>query len=104
MTPDEMRAYQREYKRRRYHADPEYRRKHLARVAATDAIKFGRMERKPCEGCGTDDGVQMHHDDYSRPLDVRWLCGSCHGGHHGRGPVGQNRARAELARILGGTS
>ena len=91
-TPDEVRAYQREYKRRRYHSDPEYRRKHLARVAATDAVKFRRMGRKPCEGCGAADGVQMHHADYDRPLAVRWLCEVCHGAAHGKAAVGANRA------------
>jgi hypothetical protein len=89
-TDDERRAYQREYKRRRYHADPEYRRRHLARVAATDAVKFRRMERKPCEGCGSADGVQKHHDDYDSPLAVRWLCEVCHGAAHGKASVGTN--------------
>jgi len=49
------------------------------------AIKKGIIERKPCEVCSTSgkmkDGrnkVQAHHDDYNKPLDIRWLCQECH--------------------------
>lgn len=37
--------------------------------------------RLPCEGCGAVRAV-AHHDDYVRPLDVRWLCPRCHRRHH----------------------
>lgn len=45
------------------------------------AILYGQLTPKPCEVCGEtgvmSDGrnkVQAHHDDYNKPLDVRWLC------------------------------
>ena len=44
-------------------------------------IKMGRLIRKPCEVCG-ELKVEAHHDDYSRPFDVRWLCGHHHREHH----------------------
>lgn len=32
-----------------------------------------------CEGCGaTGRQITAAHHDYARPLDVRWLCRSCH--------------------------
>lgn len=39
----------------------------------TDAIKTGRLVRKPCEVCG-EVKSQAHHSDYRKYLDVRWLC------------------------------
>jgi predicted DNA-binding protein YlxM (UPF0122 family) len=49
------------------------------------AILRGVLVPKACEVCGANgtmaDGrreVQAHHDDYSKPLDVRWLCQSHH--------------------------
>ncbi len=40
-------------------------------------IKAGILERKPCEVCGKTK-VDAHHDDYTKPRDVRWLCRSHH--------------------------
>lgn len=38
-----------------------------------EAIKHGELVRGLCEVCGSTN-VDAHHDDYSKPLDVRWLC------------------------------
>lgn len=45
------------------------------------AIKSGRLKRKPCEECGAAE-AHAHHDDYSKPLDVRWLCRKHHARAH----------------------
>jgi ribosomal protein S27AE len=38
----------------------------------------GKLKPQPCEVCGTTVKVEKHHEDYSRPLDIRWLCRRCH--------------------------
>ena len=51
--------------------------KTAARKAVYGEIRAGRIIRRPCEVCG-DDKAQAHHDDYGKPLDVRWLCTTHH--------------------------
>ncbi len=38
-----------------------------------EAIQRGYLVKLPCEVCGNKK-VHGHHDDYSKPLEVRWLC------------------------------
>lgn len=44
------------------------------------ALREGRLVRpSTCERCGSGKRlIHGHHDDYSKPLEVRWLCGMCH--------------------------
>lgn len=62
-------------------ASPDYQVKEAARLAARRAVRHGKLIRQPCEACG-DLNTQAHHDDYSRPLDVRWLCAIHHAEFH----------------------
>jgi ribosomal protein S27AE len=55
--------------------------KRAARLAVGYAIKSGKLIKQPCEKCGNTK-VEAHHDDYSRPLEVRWLCKIHHMEHH----------------------
>lgn len=75
---DYYRAYDRARGRR--DAGPE---KEKARAAVRNAVRSGHLARQPCEVCGDDD-VHAHHDDYGKPLDVRWLCPRHHGEAHRR--------------------
>lgn len=57
------------------------RARRYASQAVERAIKKRILRPMPCEICGVDgymkDGrriVKAHHDDYNKPLDVRWLC------------------------------
>jgi hypothetical protein len=42
------------------------------------AVEVGKIKRLPCEVCGNPKS-QGHHEDYSKPLEVRWLCANHHG-------------------------
>lgn len=39
-------------------------------------VKRGKVAKKPCRECGQP--AQAHHADYSKPLDVIWLCRKHH--------------------------
>jgi len=57
--------------------------KHAAHQAVKKAIRAGTLVRRPCEVCG-ESRTHGHHDDYSQPLSVRWLCVRHHEeAHHG---------------------
>lgn len=66
------------YKRR---TEARYPERAKARRMVNDALMSGRMSRRPCEVCGAAE-AQAHHDDYSKPLEVRWLCRPHHDQHH----------------------
>ena len=71
-------TYQRQWKARNRWRLLEYvaradREKIRARSAINHEIRVGRVERQPCEVCGSS-WAEAHHEDYTRPLDVRWLC------------------------------
>jgi hypothetical protein len=67
------RAYVR--RSRRGWRDPQKR----AHNAIQYALEGGRIVRPDsCESCGAKGRVSAHHEDYSKPLDVHWLCYRCH--------------------------
>lgn len=41
-------------------------------------IESGQMVRGFCEMCGSEKADGHHWKGYDRPLDVQWLCRSCH--------------------------
>ena len=51
--------------------------KYAAYNAVVTAIRNKTLIRKICEICGVKN-THAHHDDYNKPLDVRWLCDLCH--------------------------
>lgn len=65
--------------------DPESRRENNARMYKLYPEKFSAREKarriipiKPCEVCG-DKKTHRHHPDYSKPLEVVFLCRKHHG-------------------------
>ena len=49
-----------------------------ARWMVAEAIKAGRLLIEPCAVCRATESVQGHHEDYTKPLRVLWLCASHH--------------------------
>lgn len=72
--PPNYRAHKRLYRTRH----PERSASHMA---VRDAIIAGTLERQSCEQCGCAK-AEAHHDDYSKPLVVRWLCRKHHREYH----------------------
>lgn len=73
------RAAAQRYQEKRRAKNPE---KYRARTAVGNAIRDGRLKREPCEVCGQK--AQAHHEDYQKPLEVRWLCFKHHRAEHGQ--------------------
>lgn len=51
--------------------------RYLVSARARGAIKRGKLVRRPCEECGNPKS-HGHHEDYSKPFEVRWLCARHH--------------------------
>lgn len=90
--------YYRAYDRGRGSRQPpsyikEYRKNHPKKYAATNmvnnAIRGGKLFREPCEECG-ENKTHAHHDDYAKPLNIRWLCTACHNAWHRENGEGLN--------------
>lgn len=54
-----------------------------AHMDLNNALKYGKITKPSnCSNCGIDCNPHGHHDDYSKALDVRWLCVKCHNDFH----------------------
>lgn len=59
-----------------------YKIRYKAYCSVANAIRDGKLIPRPCEVCGTEEFVHAHHEDYSKPLEVKWLCGIHHKARH----------------------
>lgn len=68
-------------------------------MAVDAALRCGRLNKpKRCQGCGRsgyETRLSAHHYDYTKPLDVIWLCAACHR------PIDSVRAFVESGRSWG---
>lgn len=55
--------------------------KRKAHWTVSNAIRRGVITKLPCDVCG-DEKSEAHHDDYAKPLAIRWLCRKHHSEHH----------------------
>jgi hypothetical protein len=61
----------RQYKKNRH--------KIIARAMVSYYVKKGFLTKQEvCEICKQKTKTQAHHKDYSKPLEVNWLCRECH--------------------------
>jgi hypothetical protein len=56
-----------------------------ARKIFRTAVSSGYLTRpEQCEKCNKQCKPEGHHEDYSKPLEIRWLCRVCHNHEHGK--------------------
>jgi len=57
--------------------------KQVTRRKVKYAVQVGHLVKpKLCIDCSLDKVLEGHHEDYSKPLDVVWLCVQCHSTRH----------------------
>ena len=57
--------------------------KRAAHILVSSAILKGKIEKvSVCSVCNSTKKIEAHHDDYSKPLSIRWLCEKCHKAWH----------------------
>jgi hypothetical protein len=58
--------------------------KYIAHIAVNNAVRDGVLTKpQTCSKCGKGNcRIEGHHNDYSKPLEVLWLCNSCHKSLH----------------------
>lgn len=76
--------------------------KQFARDEVNKALKRGDLTKLECEFCG-DTKTQAHHSDYSKPLEVRWVCKKHHWELHGWNVVKSNTLKP-ITRVLKSTN
>jgi hypothetical protein len=73
---EKYKKYDKEYNAKWMRANPE---KAIARRRVESALKSGVLVKpENCEFCKRDARLHGHHEDYTKVLEVVWLCPSCH--------------------------
>lgn len=117
--------YYKEYDKKRYQEDPRVRTRHK-RYWATDAgkssmnksrekwivdnpkkikvynkvnnaVRDGKLIKPDkCQSCKNEGRLEGHHEDYSKPFDVMWLCNLCHTKIHREAKQEENNDRKSI--------
>lgn len=78
-NPEKARAASRRYQAR--HPAPRASSRDVRRVhsALARAVRAGTvLKPSACSVCSSNGRIEAHHEDYGKPLEVRWLCPRCH--------------------------
>lgn len=66
-----------------YRSERKYPEKKAARIILNAYISMGKIVKpNSCEMCLKKIRVEGHHEDYSKPLEVKWVCKRCHADIH----------------------
>lgn len=74
--------YMRVNRKKHKELTPEQRLKANCRSYLNVYIKRGKIIPQPCSICNSLDNIEAHHEDYTKPLEVIWLCREHHLDHH----------------------
>jgi hypothetical protein len=68
--------------------------KYAAHLLLNNRLRDGKLVKpdlcESCGECGEHRRLHGHHDDYAKPLEVRWLCPACHHKWHSENGEGLN--------------
>lgn len=62
-----------------------YQKSNKLKVNARSKANRFFTNKKPCYICGSVRKVEKHHEDYTKPLLIKWVCISCHHNIHSNG-------------------
>ena len=85
---EQKRQCDKRHRAERNKANVEYRQKNFEKCSAHDKVKYAKKKGKliqpeRCDLCKEkNEKLHAHHEDYSRPLDILWLCCACHKAIH----------------------
>jgi len=84
------------YKYRPKHSElPDHQRlRAICRSYVNVYKKRNHIEKQPCQRCDWP-FAEKHHEDYKKPLDVKWLCRECHLDEHYPDRIADKIAHAE---------
>jgi len=67
--------------------------KYKAHSMVSNAVRSGKIVKpSECSECCQPGHIEAHHDDYEKPLEVRWLCAACHKQWHAKHGEAKNAA------------
>jgi len=91
--PDRMRIIVKGVTKRLKINDPDYSLKRTCRSKLNNELRSGRVVKpNTCSSCFVVGLITAHHEDYTKPLQVDWLCPKCHKRLH------QKRKKGAVAR------